>query len=492
MVGPTPKVTAPSPFHFFDNRTSDTPPLKGPFEKNPVGELPPVPLQQSRNGPQPSAPPAKQTAPQGVPAPGNTSGDKPESAQWKVGLTRTFHDRSGGGTTDLRETLVAIRREGDLLIGTMKREELVPNKNTGQMEVINSQQVEVRFDTVRGRIILKQGFNFQRADSSGTEGICAKPSPEHRVNPVSDHRFAGIKSDYLRWVTEGLSNQFKVRIDGGEPIPITIEVDESTDASAKPVRVVNRGGRADAETACEWNFNRGVTIHEGGHNVLGVGDEYREDDQRVRQRVPAWAHDERVRTDASQMGEHRLFGRLAAFQERHFRHVQLFLEGAFPGKKVELIEVPHATPDFRLVYGGGYAHFAGVDGFQAGAGFDIGVPLVRGRELAFYVGPHSSYLTNFDKSALTLGIQFGLEHRSFTRWGSVAVNGGIEAGGLYAFGDSPARTSGYVSGTAGAEITIGVAPGAVFGLDLSAGGEPSADPDALHWFTIGGRLGFRF
>ena len=44
----------------------------------------------------------------------------------------------------------------------------------------------------------------------------------------------------------------------------------------------------------------------------------------------------------------------------------------------------------------------------------------------------------------------------------------------------------------GAEITIGVTPGAIFGLDLSAGGEPSADPDALHWFTIGGRLGFRF
>jgi hypothetical protein len=103
-----------------------------------------------------------------------------------------------------------------------------------------------------------------------------------------------------------------------------------------------------------------------------------------------------------------------------------------------------------------------------------------------------STLTNIDKSAFTLGIQFGLEHRRFTSWGSVAVNGGIEVGGLYAFGDSPTRASGYVSGTAGAEITIGVTPRAVFGLDLSAGGEPSADHDAQHWVTIGGRLGFSF
>jgi hypothetical protein len=53
-----------------------------------------------------------------------------------------------------------------------------------------------------------------------------------------------------------------------------------------------------------------------------------------------------------------------------------------------------------------------------------------GRELAFNTGPHFNYLTNIDKSAFTLGIQFGLEHRRFTSWGSVAVNGGIEAGGL--------------------------------------------------------------
>ena len=109
MVGPAPRVTAPSQFQFFNNRISGTPPVKGPFDKNPVGELPPVPLLQSRNGPQPSGPLSKQTGPQGVPAGGNTSGDKPESAQWKIGLTRTFHDRSGGGTTDFRETVVAIR-----------------------------------------------------------------------------------------------------------------------------------------------------------------------------------------------------------------------------------------------------------------------------------------------------------------------------------------------------------------------------------------------
>jgi hypothetical protein len=187
MVGPAPKVTAPSQFQFFDNSRSDTPPIKGPFDKNPVSELPPVPLLQSRNGSKPSSPPSKQTGPQGLPAHGNTSGDKPDPAQWRVGLTRTFHDRSGGGTTDFRETVVAIRREGDLLIGRVKREELVPNKDTGEMEVIITQEVEVIFDTARGRIILKQGFNFQRADNSGTEGICAEPSPEKRVNPISDN-----------------------------------------------------------------------------------------------------------------------------------------------------------------------------------------------------------------------------------------------------------------------------------------------------------------
>jgi hypothetical protein len=301
-----------------------------------------------------------------------------------------------------------------------------------------------------------------------------------------------IKSDYLRWGTEGLSNQFKIRIDGGEPIPITIDLNESADPSAKPVNVVNRGGCGDAATVCARDFDRGFAVHEGGHDVRGIGDEYREDDQRVRERVPAWAHDERERTDVSMMGDYKLFGRFAVFQERHFRDVQVFLEAAFPDKKVELIEVPHRTPDFRIVYGGGYARFAGGDGIQGGVGFDIGVPLTRGRELAFYTGPHFNYLTNIDKSAFTLGIQFGLEHRRFTSWGSVAVNGGIEVGGLYAFGDSPTRASGYVSGTAGAEITIGVTPRAVFGLDLSAGGEPSADHDAQHWVTIGGRLGFSF
>jgi hypothetical protein len=163
----------------------------------------------------------------------------------------------------------------------------VPNNGTGQMEVIHSAEVEVRYDTVRHLIILKQGFNFQRADSSGTEGICEKPSPEKRIDPVSDNRFAKIKSDYLRWATEGLSNQFKIRIDGGEPIPITIDLNESADPSAKPVNVVNRGGRGDAATVCARDFDRGFAVHEGGHDVRGIGDEYREDDQRVRERVPA-------------------------------------------------------------------------------------------------------------------------------------------------------------------------------------------------------------
>jgi hypothetical protein len=495
MVGPAPGATAPSPFQPFDDRTSGAPPRNGPFGKNPVGELPPVPVLQSRNGPQPSTPPSKPTAPQAVPASGNASGDKPESAQWKIGLTRTFHDRSGGGTTDFRETVVDIRREGDLLIGTIKREVLLPNKGTGEMEVIGSHEVEVRFDTARDRIILKQGFNFERADSSGTEGICAVPSAEKQVDPVSDNRFARIKSDYLRWGTEGLSDQFKVRIDGGEPIPITIEVGESTDPSAKPVRVVNRAGRGDSATICAKEFDRGFAAHEFGHNVPGVGDEYRENDQRVREQEPKFAHDERVRTDVSMMGNHALFGKLAVFQERHFRHVQVFLEAAFPGKKVELIEVPHRTPDFRILYGAGYANLSGEGGLQGHVGFDIGVPLTRGRELSFLVGAHSSYLTNFDKSALTAGIRFGLERRSFSSWGSIAVDGGIEAGGLHAFESyrgSPARTSGYVSGTAGVELTLGVVPGGIFGLDFSVGREASGDPDALHWFTMGGRLGFRF
>lgn len=401
-------------------------------------------------------------------------------------------DTSGGGGTAFLNTVTGgptLQADGTFT-GSVRRQEISPATATQAQMTISDETVNVIYDPKNCVVRLPFRMNFVAAPTSGTAGICtsggAGPAP-----PVSPARLAEIANEVVQTAQDGLNSWFKLRVSGcknpcaGRDIPIRVEVSQTATSPDVTINVVNRGGRADAATICAPDFNPGTTVHEGGHQRLGVGDEYRETNQAYRTRTPAWARDERVRTDFTRMGSQHTYGRLAAFHERHFQFAQVFVQAALGAScKVDLARARALPVEARFTLGGG--GFSGNlgEGYAVEGGVDAALPLDTSRRFNLEAGLHALYLNAPEKhrDALLFGARLGLSAQTHpATWGAkVGVFGGV--GGIV----WPDKTP---YGEVGARIGIfdDMKKGRRIGVEVEAalGKAFSDDTDKLHFARIG-------
>jgi hypothetical protein len=333
-------------------------------------------------------------------------------------------DEAGGGSTEFENRVTVLSRpmKGPGVIeGTVTRVETAPASGSQPRQQIHSGEMNVRFDPSDCSVTIPFGYNFvQAAQATGT-GICDDPPAATAVPLLPADRMNRLKASVLADVNRGLNGWFDVKLTGSScpgrcanrALPIRVDAHEDAAHPDTTITIVNRGGRANAGTICAASWDRSTAVHEGGHQVLGVGDEYAETDERLRATVPQWFRRERVRRDYSAMGPEE-DSRFAMFHERHFNAVKTFLEGAFPGCTAALqARQRPVIPDFRLVLGGGYASLSGLSGLFLEAGLRVGIPLDRLRRWELVLGPQINSLTAFGnqrfQDAFLLGARLGLE-----------------------------------------------------------------------------------
>ena len=422
--------------------------------------------------------------------------------------TRTFQDRSGGGTTDFIETVqTAPSRTAAGIVGSVDRSEVAPASGTQPQQTISTGQVRnIRFDP-SCQVVVPYGINFQQLGAAPAP-FCDQPPAATPVSPLAAAQFQQIQTNYIDWLNQGLNGWYVLRVEGcqgqpcvGRQIPIVINASNVTNNPDYTINVVNRAGRGNAGTICAGDFDRAFVTHEGGHRVLGVGDEYREDDPALRQRNPTWARDERVRTDQTEMGQETAYGRFSMYHERHFRFAQVFLEAVFQGQgcTVRLEPVRSPPPDFHLDFSLGGAGTTAGSRLALTADASVGLPLERQRRLNLLLGAHFGLLSGLDfnsQSAFMFGARAGLEGR--TSPGRLGVTGDVFASGGYLHATDPSapdRNSGYGEIGAGLRLHSGLLGSGIdlhTGAEAAVGAEFSDDPHALRWYRLGWTAGATF
>ncbi len=430
-------------------------------------------------------------------------------------------DDAGGGSTDFTDTVSStVRSSNDPVIrGTVTRTETAPASGSLPRQEIHRGTMNVEFNPTNCVVTVPFGYRFMQA-APADRGAC-DAGPNHTL--LSPTEFATLKSNVLRVVNAGLNGWFDVQLTGsGCPsgctdrrLPIRVVATENDAHPDTTIRVVNRAGRANAGTICVRSWNDSTAVHEGGHQVLGAGDEYPERDESLRASAPEWFRNERVRRDYSRMGpdEH---SRFAMLQARHFAAVTAFLQNIYPNCTATLVaRARPIIPDFRISLGLGYASVSGLNGFFFRTGFDLGIPLDRMRRWELTLGPEfTALLANGDRryqSAFLLGARLGLE--GSTGHAGFGVTGGPFLSAGYGWFDShdygagagPGvgnRSAGSAYGELGGRFGIrtGLSDGMRFNLGLegaagSALGAPgiigpvgrdiASDPARTHWFRVG-------
>lgn len=407
-------------------------------------------------------------------------------------------DTSGGGSTAFLDTVSTgptLLPDGTFS-GSVRRQEIAPASTTQPQQTISDETINVIYDPKACEVRLPFRMNFVAAASSGTAGICS--SGGGGAAPlVSNARLAEIAREAVKETDSGLNGWFKLKIGGckgpcaGRDIPIRVQVIQTATNPDVTINVVNRGGRADAGTICAPDFNPGTTVHESGHQRLGVGDEYRERSAAVRAANPLWARDERVRTDFTRMGSHRTYGRLSAFHERHFRFAQVFVQAALGGGCTVDLKRARGLPAearFSLGVGGFGGSLGGVmtGGLTIDAGIDAALPLDTSRRFNLEAGLRALYLNAplEHRDALLLGARLGLSAQTHPGKGSLGAKIGVFAGvGGIAWPDK--SPYGEVGGRIG--LFGKMTQGRRIGLELDAalGQAFNDDKDKLHYARIG-------
>jgi hypothetical protein len=438
--------------------------------------------------------------------------------QQSGGTPSIQRDEAGGGSTEFTDTLGSITTSSDspVVRGTMTRVETAPASGSRPRQVLRSGSMNVAFDPTPPGCAVTIPFNFRFVQAAPAErGPCdAGPTPA----PMSTTAFNALKANFLRVIGAGLNGWFDVEFSGSEcptgctdrRLPIRVVVGEDDANPDRTVTVVNRPGRSDSGNICVGSWSDSTAVHESGHQVLGMGDEYPETDESFRESHPGWFRPERVRRDYSRMGPEQ-DSRFAMFHERHFAAVTTFLSMLYPRCNVRLIAHPRPViPDFRINFGAGFASISGLSGFYFRAGFDFGIPLDRLRRWEVTLGPEFTTMLALGdqrlQTAFLFGARLGLE--GSTGDADLGVSGGpfVSAGyGLFHSSDRASGVGGRDAGAAYGEV------GARFGIrqeldssrwriDLegaggSALGAPGiigpagpailSDPARSHWFRVG-------
>jgi hypothetical protein len=377
---------------------------------------------------------------------------------------------------------------------------------------IGQSRVRVSFDS--NRCVLEVPVNMQFVNhAAGINTTCGDISGVNTdpVRPVSSTVFTDAVTRIMRVLPEGLNNWFKIRI--GNPsampacasteIPITVNVAQVAANPDYTIVITANNGRSHVTgdqtrmVMCGTDVSDEDTIiHEGGHFILGHGDEYHESSAvrpSSRERLGEYS---RMAQDAP--------GRLQEFYRRHFNFAVEFMNSAFPNCQATLVRGSQGgaieyTPNLSL----GVLTTPETPAFYASLGLQFGIPLTQMRRLSLALGPNFTYLggitpsNRYNLSALMMGFRAGLSYRS----GSVSVLGsslglsaGIhgEAGGLINFaanaGALPAgRLTPYAEG--GGHVGISLDSQLSMGLEGAGGvitpGE--GNPDITFY-----RVGFRF
>lgn len=442
-------------------------------------------------------------------------------------LTRSspVPDPAGGGETAFEEV---VRRppteEGGELVGEVERREFVPAEGETPREEIHSGRVRVRFNPATCRVTIPYRLAF-RQQGTATAPFCqGPPAPGTAVQPLPDARFNELKRNYIEAINNGLNGWYSARLENcehdcaGRNIPIRVEVEENDSSPDRTINVVNRAGRGNASTICAPDYSTGFAVHEGGHQVLGHGDEYPERDPSLRRRMPEWARSERVRPgDWSRMHAATSFGRFALFHRRHFRFVPAFLDAALLDCRASLVELNRpVVPDFRFGFGVGYAHVGG-SGLYAGGGFDVGFPLDRERRWRALLGAHGRMLSRMDDQTTLswmVGARLGLERTFSPSAGGAQLGGFLEVGGGSFQPTLPEEyrserfgaAYGELGLTAGYSTSVTSDTSFFVGAELAGGmtlrgrgrvGEPGAEADEsdseqVRWLRAGVRAGLAF
>jgi Domain of unknown function (DUF4157) len=428
------------------------------------------------------------------------------------GTPRALQRTGEEGSSRFRETAQPQVRGADGVVrGSVRREEYVPATATQAEVSLNDQTVPVEFDESTCTVSLRHTYAFVAGRSSAV-GICGGPSAGG--TPVSAARLAEIQRSYLQAVNEGLSGWYVARMDGehcttcaGRDIPIQVVATAATGGAADTtITVVNSDGRADAATICAGSHSGSTNVHEGGHQVLGVGDEYPEEDAATLARVPVWGRRERVRSsDWSRMGPS-THSRFALLHQRHFAHVTAFLQQAYPVCPARLVEMARPIiPDLRFTLQGGYASLDGAHSLFAQVGLDVGIPLTRLREWELVVGARGSAYLPGDSSGLRawmVGARAGLEYTSSPSDGGLTLGTGL-TGGYGEFDTGGRGRTGVPFGEVDLHVGYQLSPDfpLSLGLDLGAGTSLTALPGASglpsdertrQWFRAGFLMGGRF
>lgn len=426
-------------------------------------------------------------------------------------------DSAGGGSTDFEDTALGTNKSASGVIeGDVRRVETAPAGAGKPAEKIHQGLMRVRFDPAKCAVTIPATFKFVQADKANQTGTCEEnPEPGTKAPPLAADAFAALKAGVLADLNSGMNGWFTVRLSGGgcpggcsdKALPIQVQASENDTSASNTITVVNRGGRADSGTICAKSWNRNTALHEGGHQILGVGDEYPETDERLRATSPQWFRPERVRRDYSMMGPDK-DSSYAMFHQRHFNAVVTFMEAAFPRCKASLEALPRpVVPDFRLNVSVGMAKFGGGTGQYLSLGVGMGIPLDRLRRWELVLGPQLMLMQSNGTqgiNAFLLGARVGLQ--GSTGGASHGFNTGVfgEAGHGW-FGGAASGKSLY--GEAGVKAgyrmprmdATNVRPvftvEAALGSTLGGVGAPSAigsDPERLQWFRLGLSVGAEF
>lgn len=425
--------------------------------------------------------------------------------------TDTFEDDSGGGSTSFVEAVeTAPVVVGDHIQGSVRRREIAPASDTQPEEDVSDMSAFVDFNTATCEITIPYRFGF-RLEADDPNGV----SCQGTALDAAQVNLNQIAQDYVDAVNAAMNDQFAIRLRdcdhgcAGQNIPIRISATRDDLDPDRVISVVTREGRGDAATLCVGSADPGFAVHEGGHQVLGRGDEYPERDADVLARVPRWGRRERVRNDYNVMGSRSRYGRFATFHERDFRHVLTFMRAAMPDCDAELRSVGDVVLDFRVFVGIGGGSLNGARGFAGTAGFDIGIPLSRGREWTLLVGAQADYLSQIppaQRQFVLAGMRMGFERRFLGTQATGRLFGGGRFGVLYELETSTRPSFGTPGTTFGPQtaafgeaqlgggvmLHTGGGGGITADLNIRAGGELSGRDDAAYWINFGVMLGAQF
>ncbi len=450
----------------------------------------------------------------------------------KVGDTRVTYDEHVQTTTHTPSNPTGIwkgkiirTRALEKYTETESDDEDTPSTKEWEEVESKDHEVNIEFDpkACEVRLPLRLSFHNPSFVAPKKWDPCnEKPPNATPRTPLANSTFTQLRADFTSQLNSGLNGWYFARISGckkgpcaGKEIPIRVDAHDggAKEARDQDVNLINATGRSCVQStgvyiyAPDGKRKPRMWVHEGGHFLLGFGDEYAEEGR----------PDEFVSTDYSAMGEGEET-RFTSFHERHFAFVPVFLDNVMsglghPGCHARLIERrrPLAT-SINMTVGAGLANFPEGRGNFFDLGIEFGRSDSRERTVEKVLALHARLLSVTDgeiSSAVLFGARLGIERR----WGgsglSLSLGGfGELGGGGFGIGTTEGTSLGAF-GEVGAYVDLRAplrrekvglrlegAAGTRFGTtgqigDLPAGSPPVNGPMA-QWVRLGLSVVFPF